>query len=301
MNKEIIVYLMGGLGNQMFQYALGRSLCLRNSANLYLDQSSGFLRDFMYKRIYELGSLPIIAGNAGSLRQTPFWFEQLLVKVFSRRELTCIHRPWGMFLSEDLSLSSVTGIANYEMKCQRLWLRGYWQSETYFNDYKAQIAHELCPPRPSDSFFLQAADLIENCNSVAVGVRLFEEVPGESKTGVGGLTQKSFYRTAALQIAESYSNPVFFVFCTLNSPIIHTLDLPGQVFYITHENGFTGTLQRLWLISRCRHHILSNSSFYWWGAWLAEQNSPATQVYASDNFTNKNTIPARWTTIHHNA
>ena len=299
MNKEILVYLKGGLGNQMFQYAIGRSLCLRNAADLYLDQSTGFLLDFRYKRAYELGQLRIKARTAGVSKQLPFWYERLLVKALVRKEFTSSHRPWGEVLSEGSSLSSVTGVANYEMKCQRLWLRGYWQSEAYFGDYKAQIAHELSPPIATESNFLRTADHIVKCNSVAVGVRLFEEMPEKSKVRVGGVTPKSFYRAAALQIAESQINPVFFVFCTSNSPIIHELDLPGQVYYITGENGFADTLQSLWLISRCRHHIISNSSFYWWGAWLAEQSNPATQVYASGNFPNKDTIPNRWTAFHY--
>jgi hypothetical protein len=299
MNREVIVYLVGGLGNQMFQYAMGRSLSLRHSADLYLDRSSGFLLDFRYKRAYELSSLPIQARSAGFSRQLPFWCDRLLNKGRGRRVTHGSRHPWGRFISENPSFSSIIEMADCQADGRRLWLRGFWQSENYFSDHKADLARELSPPRPTESIFSRTADLIEKCNSVAVGVRLFEEMPGKSQAVVGGITPKSFYGKAALELAKSQINPVFFVFCTHDSPFIHELDLPGQVFYITPENGFAGALPNLWLMSRCRHHVISNSSFYWWGAWLAEWGNSATRVYASDNFPNKDTIPARWTAFHH--
>ena len=174
------------------------------------------------------------------------------------------------------------------------WMEGYWQSEKYFSDFLDVIARDLAPPEPAVARFLDVAKIIESCNAVAVGVRVFEEVPDDVKSGVGGVAPLSFYEKAANQLAHGVVDPVFFVFCTTSSTVENKLRLPGPISYITHDNGFVGAIQRLWLISRCRHHILSNSSFYWWGAWLAERQACNHLIIAADMFPNSDTIPQRW-------
>jgi hypothetical protein len=135
---------------------------------------------------------------------------------------------------------------------------------------------------------------VEKRDSVAVGVRLFEEIPGTDKSGVGGLVPLSFYEAAAHRITAHVEVPTFFVFCTDDAAVKGKLKLPGETHYVTHDKGFVGAAQRLWLISRCRHHIVSNSSFYWWGAWLSEYSNPGNTIIACNLFPNPDTIPNRW-------
>jgi hypothetical protein len=110
---------------------------------------------------------------------------------------------------------------------------------------------------------------MESCDSVAVGVRLFEEMLGKEKEEVGGIVPFSFYERAACRIAEKIMSPTYFVFCTNYSEVEGKIKLPGRVHYVTRDGGYVGDRQCLYLLSRCHHHIISNSSFYWWGAWLA--------------------------------
>jgi hypothetical protein len=76
--------------------------------------------------------------------------------------------------------------------------------------------------------------------------------------------------------------------------MLRQIKFPGSAHFITHDNGFQGSLARFWLISQCAHHILSNSSFYWWAAWLAERRNPDSCIVASAMFPNRHTIPQRW-------
>ena len=108
----------------------------------------------------------------------------------------------------------------------------------------------------------------------------------------------SFYQNAANQLSAKDKDPTFFVFCTTLDAVKDKLELPGPVHYLTHDNGYVGALHTLWLISQCKHHIISNSSFYWWGAWLAERRHSESIVIACDLFTNKDTVPQRWTRLH---
>jgi hypothetical protein len=291
-HKTVIVQLMGGLGNQMFQYAAGRALAVRNNAELYVDANSGFARDKVYRRTFELGLMPIAAERAGLGKQAPYWLE----KVRGRMTRACTDviqgRAWGTLIREASPTFQprIPAFNNFD----KAWMYGYWQCERYFLDCADLISRELVPPAPEDAKFLAMAEKMSSCNSVAVGVRLFEEVPGTSKSGVGGVTPAEFYKLTAQRLSQEINDLVFFVFCTTRSPALEKIELPGPAHYITHDNGFEGAISRLWLISRCRHHILSNSSFYWWGAWLAERKYSNARIIASDRFVNKDCVPGRW-------
>lgn len=290
MKRAVTVELKGGLGNQLFQYAAGRALALRAGARLVLDTKSGFARDRVYRRSYELDGFPIVADMAALARRLRFVLERARGKLAGRAG-EVVRRPWGLMVRDPVSRFVALPAAGRDV-----WLDGHWQDERYFADAADLIARECCPPRPEDRRFRDLAAEIAACNSIAVGVRRFEEVPGADKRGVGGLTSDEFYRAAARHVAARVENPVFYVFSTRRTPDLEALELPGDREFITHDDGYVGSVARLWLIAQCRHHILSNSSFYWWAAWLAEHRRPDTIVVASDLFANPATVPPRWIT-----
>lgn len=292
--KKLVVRLKGGLGNQMFQYAAGRALALKNRMHLILDTMSGFARDKVYRRTFSMSSFPFTVDFANRCQQLPFWYEQLRNRFLPGLPNLVQHRPWGLYIHETHG-KYLKAIAEVNFQ-KNIFMEGYWQSEHYFADYSELLSKELAPPVAQDDLFLSMSKKIEGCNSVSVGVRLFEEVPGASKHGVGGLVPYSFYEEAAIRLVEKVKDLTFFVFCTKEG-ILGKFSLPGKVYYLTHDNGYKGEMKRLWLISRCAHHILSNSSFYWWGAWLAEHNHSDSVIIACDQFTNSDCIPARWLSI----
>jgi hypothetical protein len=282
---------MGGLGNQMFQYAFGRALSLRHSSRLLLDASSGFTSDRVFRRAFELERFPIQGEKAGLGRRFVFQAERAWNRLHPRRSLSTT-RPWGVQI-EERSLDFDPSAVELPIK-KSTWLRGYWQSESYFSDHRIEIGKELSPSPPVAKNFLEMAAEIKACNSVGVGVRLFEEVPKNVTGQFASVTPIEFYRTAALRISKQIDNPVFFVFCTKRFPILESLNLPGETRFVTHDEGFHGAVDRLWLMSQCQHHVISHSSFYWWAAWLAEQRDPSTQVVASEAFPGNRSIPDRW-------
>lgn len=293
MPPALVVHLNGGLGNQMFQYAAGRALAEANGASLYVDARSGFARDKVYKRTFELAPFPITARPASAWRIAPFVLDALERKVTGRVPPTFRRRAYGTSIHETDNAAFMPAVAACRTRSD-LWMRGFWQTERYFEGIRETIARELTPPMPRPPLFLDCARHMSEVTSVAVGVRMFEEIPDASKSGVGGVTPIEAFNRAAEQLAAEIRNLVFFVFCTTRSVALNGLRLPGEVHFVTHEDGFTGTLERLWLLTRCQHHIIANSSFYWWGAWLREAVDAATQVTASPLFFNKDTVPSRW-------
>jgi hypothetical protein len=266
--KKVIVRIKGGLGNQFFCYAEARRLALANNAELVIDDVTGFIRDYQYRRKYELDQFRIPVRKATSHeRMEPFErYRRGLAKFIARI------RPFYLrnYLEQE-GLDFDQRLLDFKVK-KSVYLDGYWQSEKYFIDYKDVIFRDFSLLEPNEVPFLEAAKKMESCNSVAVGVRLFEEVSG-GNTGCSWVIPNSFYEKAAIHIATRVENPTFFVFCTRDLAVRDKLKLPGNIYYISHDNGYEGAVNNLWLFSRCQHYIISNSTFYWWGAWLANYRS----------------------------
>ena len=124
--EKVYSYLNGGLGNQMFQYAVARSLSQRTGAELVLDTWSGFVRDTVYRRNYELYALPIQARVALPWERLPIWIYRAHRRYF-KSEADPVQDFWyGRFLVET-DLAFLKDVANADVKCDT-WLKGYWQS-----------------------------------------------------------------------------------------------------------------------------------------------------------------------------
>lgn len=293
--KGLTVYLNGGLGNQMFQYAAGRAMALRNGADLVLDTWSGFVRDYQYRRHYELDALPVQARQATVGERLPIWLYRLENKLHPPPFDTNQKRMYGQFFVENkfrfLPEISTTSIS------KKAWLVGYWQSPLYFAKYAVTLRIELMPPAPTASKFLELGAAIRDADSVALGVRLYEESTDPAVHARGGkIKSTSDINQAIERLRAQRPSAKFFVFCTHRSQALLELKLPENTVFATHDDGYEGTIERLWLLSQCRHHIFTNSSYYWWGAWLSQSlhEHEKQLVFAADNFINEDGLCANW-------
>jgi hypothetical protein len=136
--------------------------------------------------------------------------------------------------------------------------------------------------------------IIVDCNSVSIGVRMYEDLPESIHSKLGGLTTLDFYKNAIKKIIDKVSNPVFFLFSTKNSNLSNLfseiLELKQyKSFIITDDNNFNGATENLWLMSHCKHHIISNSSLYWWAAYMSTSRYNDQHIICSNNFINQDT------------
>lgn len=279
----------------MFQYATARTLALRSDAELVIDTWSGFVRDYQYKRFYELAPFPIVARAATPLERYPFWLDRLACKFFTPNGDVVKHYWFGDLVKET-KREYLSEVSNYTVT-RPTWMSGYWQAAAYFKEYQSRIEQELQPSRPAEVEFVRLGREMRSRSSVAVGVRLYEESRNPNAHSADGkLKSIADVNEAARKLSETDTKLHFYVFCTHRSPLLEELCLPGEITYVTHEGGFEGTFGRLWLLTQCRHHILTNSSFYWWGAWLSAANYPNgdSEIYAADNFINKDSILPSW-------
>jgi hypothetical protein len=297
-DRRIVVQLAGGLGNQMFQYAAARALSVRLKGELVLDTWSGFVRDRVYRRSYELDAFPIKARDAAARERAPFWIDRSLQRIsrtFSLRDAQSSAGPHRHRLNED-QLCFSPALAETEFNLP-IWMTGYWQSPRYFQSVANLIVSELSPPEPKDPALLRLGAEMRDGLSVAVGIRLYEESPDPKAQSHNGKLKSPAEVNAALGVmAEAVPGARYYVFCTHRADFLDGLTLPSHTVFVTADDGYINSIDTLWLLSQCHHHIFTNSSFYWWGAWLSEKAARGDQpiMFAADNFSNRDTVPANW-------
>lgn len=254
----ITVKLMGGLGNQMFQYAIGRSLAHDLGEKLILDTS-------FYDRIhanatprhYELNHLRIQGEvlQRGFFSRYWFYLQELLTK-------KCPLFFQNYVLEREL---------NYDPalleKRKNLYLDGYWQCEKYFLHNQDIIRQDFQVTTPQSDVNKKWADVIANTNSVCIHVRRGDYVTDPGANLVHGTRGPDYYNKAITYILGKVDNPVFFVFSDDLEWTKEHIPIPSEVHYMD-QNGPDEDYEDLRLMMSCKYFIIANSSFSWWGAWL---------------------------------
>jgi hypothetical protein len=257
----VVVRLMGGLGNQLFQYAAARRIALVHGVPLKLDIAwFAGQRD----RAYALHALKIEEAFAtpDELRQitgsSTSGIEKLL---FHLRRRFRVGYGWTWIQERRLSpFDRRVAIARGSV-----YLDGYWQSERYFDDIADTIHREFAIDVPGDGRAL--LDQMAATESVSVHIRRGDYVADPRKSAARSVCTPDYYRRCVTLFSERIANPHLFLFSddprwvAANLRFEHPTTLVSTVpARPDHED--------LRLMSACRHHILANSSFSWWGAWL---------------------------------
>ena len=298
MQPKIIPRIFGGLGNQLFIYAAARRLALVNNAELVIDDVSGFVRDFVYHRHYQLDHFNIPCRKAtSSERLEPF----SLVRRFLKRRLSN-HLPFNerSYIQQE-GIEFDQRLLKFQPK-GTVYLEGYWQSELYFKDMENIIRDDLRIKPPTDSINLRMAEDISKNKSVAVHVRLFDS---PSTSGINNVPA-NYYVKAVSHMENFVPHAKYFLFS--NNPEKALALIPVQnkrITCVTQNQGDVNAYADLWLMTHCRHFIIANSTFSWWGAWLGMEVDKKV-IAPSFKITKKNRItswgfggllPKKWLSI----
>jgi hypothetical protein len=282
--KTLITKLLGGLGNQMFQYAAGRRLSLDNNMRLLVDTS--ILEDHSpgrheVNRHYGLGIFKLEVEKATPLQR---WFYNaqglpLPVKVLAR----CL-KPWSSKLTcRERSFSFDDGLLR-EQPAPR-YIHGLWQSYRYFEPVAGAIAGDFEFRDPLPSALAGMGSEISCHESVCLNVRRGDYVHGSCATSMG-FTGLDYYRSACRVMRQRLgTEPAYFVFSDDIEWCVQNLDWLGpRTEFVDHEYAGDHFVNYLQLMSLCPNFIIPNSTFGWWAAWLSR--APDKKVIA----------PARWFT-----
>ena len=257
----IISLVLGGLGNQCFQYALGRQLAHAQQGPLKLE-TGGYRLPKYARHPYLLDRFNIRAERAG-----PRDYLRLASQVF-RRSAVQFERD-GEFDPRVLELRRST------------LLIGYWQSAGYFRDVAASIRAELTLREPPAPATRDMSARIAATESVAVHVRRTDYVENPKNAALYEQCSLDYYRDAMLLIAQRVRSPHFFVFSDDPGWTRTHLRSDHPLTYVDH-NDASRAHEDLMLMRQCRHDIIANSTLSWWGAWL---NDYAGKIVVS---------PRRW-------
>ena len=305
MRKKLVVRRAGGLGNQLFQYAAGRSFASSNNMDLVLDNISGFKRDFQYGRSYSLSAFDVQGRLASYHERIPFQFQRLLKRYrLSGGDWTVSWMVIGDFLEEGSlnggSKRYVSDVAS-RLFSKSTWVEGYWQSDKYFANISPSLKCELMPPSPMKGRISELGAVMQQQNSAAICIRLYEEsINPQRHCRDGVIKSPGRVRQVIDQMMAELNLDCLYLFCSHESEYLKAIGEGLPVYFVTPENSFQSELDTLWLMMQCRHHLITNSSFYWWGAWLADMHWSGGYervVYCADNFINIDSVRDNWRTF----
>ena len=256
---------MGGLGNQMFQYAVARRLAHVNKAQMKLDLSW-------------FANVPLEETH----RQYELHVFNTVQTVASPREIKALRgRDFGGWPKLVKRLLKTAGVSNRthlkENGCRFVpelldlhgdfYLDGYWQNAGYFDDIEDIIRGDLTFRSAPDSLNDEIGKFIGSCEAVSLHVRRGDYVENKATERHHGICSLDYYAAAIAKVTAQVHNPHFFVFSDDPDWAKGNLDIAGPATYLEHNTPEKGC-EDLRLISLCKHHIIANSSFSWWGAWL---------------------------------
>ncbi|WP_349042815.1 alpha-1,2-fucosyltransferase [Agrobacterium sp. SORGH_AS 787] len=283
----IITRIVGGLGNQMFQYAVGRALSIESRQPLKLD-------------LTEMERYKVHACQLDQLN--------IIYDVADRREIP--HSPrksvFGKLVN---SLKNKGRIPQLFEKTQSFdpnimnWRRpahlsGYWQSEKYFARHGDIIRQDFSLKQPCSHLrqgFLSKIRSVET--PISVHVRRGDYVTNHRANTIHGTCEPSWYQKAMAMMATKAASPTFFIFS--DDPKWAKANLPqyeGAVFVEPQADGKDA--EDMHLMAACHSHIIANSTFSWWGAWLNPRDdkrviAPA-QWFRSAEQDSTDIVPSTW-------
>ena len=290
----VVSVLSGGLGNQLFQYAFGFRLArqlqteLRLERHLLESQLLSRLRQYTHRQ-YEL--------NVFAMEQTkasPFDTLNCLIR-------TLLPGRQAVLLRES-EFATLDTLINYTAQIKEVICLGYWQSEEYFKPEAEALRKQLIfQKRPADST-LSVAETIRSVNNATfVHIRRGDYVTNANANRHHGVCNKEYYNRSVRYLRERVSGTHFFVFSDNLAWVRRELGaILNPATYVEH-NTEADSWQDMYLMSLCRHAIVANSSFSWWGAWL---NSEGNRIviapqhwFTANKSTQLTVVPAHWTTL----
>lgn len=285
----IIVRLKGGMGNQMFQYAVGRAIALKNNTLLGLD-TAFYDNPGTPLRTYDLDMFAI---NAKVLDQAQIpWIHRALGRGRIARILTKLRtkilsnkgteRLWGVFNSSLFDAGST------------LYLDGYWQNPKYFENYEAVIRKDFVITSPLNEYIRALRDEISACSAVCVHIRRGDYIGNPLHDVVSPV----YYMRAIAYLTAHTNIDRLYVFSDDIAWCKEVLTFDTLTVFVGEEYVGDRGIGHMALMQACTHFVIANSSFSWWAAWLGEKSGKVVvaprQWFGDSSMHTEGLIPPAW-------
>lgn len=260
----VIITLKGGLGNQMFQYAAGRGMC--NKERLlydlsFLNNNSQSSESFT-ARNFELAIFKNLKAKQLSKLQYKIFLGKRLRKMrnFFFPNFYCVQQTDSDFHFNDIGSS------------RPLLLDGYFQSEKHFSHIRKDLLKEFTFPNVIFNGYTDFGKKISGSeNAVSIHIRRGDYLK-PLVAEYHGVLQKSYYEQSIKFVESEISNPEYFIFSDDQNWCVENLQsISNRVTFVNTPSPSKAWID-MYLMTKCKHHIIANSSFSWWGAWLSSGN-----------------------------
>ena len=268
----IIVKLIGGLGNQMFQYAAGRALAQKHGVPLALDLSelNKDANGAYTQRGFALDAFSVNAVNASNVQVAPF------LKFQSHQWLRIAQRYMPSLFPNVYFAESGSHYQNaFQNLGPNTYLNGYWQSEKYFENIRQLLINDfkLTQVMPDDVLWWH--NKVASLNSVAMHVRRGDYVHLPTAKAFHGVCSVQYYKNAFQKLQEGENEIAVFVFSDDIGWCRQNLNFTDNIQFVSHKSIAAWDLH---LMSVCKHQVIANSSFSWWAAWLNQHTNKRVYV-----------------------
>lgn len=259
----IITRIKGGLGNQMFQYAITKSMAQRNN-DVYKLDISFYPKQTL--RTYELNLFNIDETIATEqecieLREKKGLFRKITKKLNAliNRQSSYVKEKEDLIFDEEI----------YSLK-GNIYLDGYWQNEKYIKHIQEQLIKDFTPKGVISMEAKYYLKDIKNTNSVSMHIRRGDYVNNSQTNNFHGVCDIEYYNKAVNYLKEKVIKPVYYIFSDDIAWCKNNFDFLENKIFIDDTKSAIDDLE---LMKRCKHNIIANSSFSWWGAWLNENSN----------------------------
>lgn len=317
----IIVRLTGGLGNQMFQYAAARRLAYKHNTILKLDiipliedgyRSYGLqcfnIQEYFADCIDVFRIYPIEGLRRMGFKIVGKKFSNLFFRRFIKdKKRSLMQRYYNYDLTSQKVLNLVVGrilsqrFFHFDPELleapDNVYMMGSWISEKYFKDIENIIRKEFTIKTPQVGKKKEIAEMILNTESISLHIRRGDYVTDPSNRELYEVCNLDYYTRCIKYIVDKIKSPYFFVFSDDIPWAKENLKSSFPITFVDHNTELTG-YEDMRLMSQCKHNIIANSSFSWWGAWL--NTNPEKIICAPKefirlwNFDTKDVLPSEW-------
>jgi len=292
----IVVKVTGGIGNQLFQYSFGKCIAAQYGTRLKFDVQTNYNFSGFTSRPFLLEDLQldILIAKNEEIQNFRYFKSGLLSRL--ERKLICFFPFLNKhYIVQNLYQPCDSG-TRYGDNC---YYDGYWQSEKYFKAIENELKQDLQTKLQSrlDKSNISHLNEIENQASISLHIRRGDYISIESNKGMFSTCSLEYYEKAMNYFKNEISSPVFFIF----SDDINWArsNFKGEQFRFVDNNSQSPEID-LFLMSKCKHNIIANSSFSWWGAWLNTNINKiviAPKKWFKNKMSDKDLIPDNWLRI----
>ena len=267
----IKIRLKGRLGNQLFIYAIARSMCKRYNQDVIIYDRKDEDDDMWYSHLddYKICNRIKFVSNKKEVMKMSikskiiFIYDRLAARILDINEYARFQEKNKiMYLNNGLFLR-MDGYTEVPEKVKDdLFCDGYFQSEKYFSDVRDEILKEIVPTVEYNEYEQEICNKINKSNSVCVTIRLGDFV----NNPVHQVCTKEYYYKAIDYLKNKLDNPHFFVFSDDMDGVKKMFDFGDNV---TYDNGSMRDIISLDIMKQCKNFIISNSTFSWWAQYLS--------------------------------